>query len=66
MNSWNSDSFDASGVLDDVAVDVVSDVADVAPSTHNRVQRYFDKWVIVALDVVLMNRLEVSVDSLSG
>ena len=54
MNSWNSDSFEASGVLDDVAVDVVSDVAVAAPSTHNRVQRYFDKWFTFLRELVLV------------
>lgn len=35
-------------------------------STVRRVHRYLDKWVTVALDVVLMNLLRAVVNSLSG
>lgn len=35
-------------------------------STVSRVHKYFDKWLTVALDVVLMNLLIGDVNSLSG
>jgi hypothetical protein len=35
-------------------------------STVSLVHKYFDRWVTVALDVVLMNLLRVSVNSLRG